>query len=283
MIEFYSVNTFIFPLYEKYTDWLRDFSRSYSEKPDAFLFTSYLENGMTSSQEQPLFHLLQFLSFVRSLNLNPDKDCEKFFIKDQFYYTLRFPLSQFVNFTGMKISNKSKRDKLVVYFQKLQIIEPIAEYFSDGSFRSYVLFPLVEINAQSNKPKVIEVSVAKQLFKFPYPFGFPKSFLQSKSKNDLCLKIRLIQSLASNHKEKIFHFEEFCNHVSVTGTRMVQIKKSMIQLFQQCVQHKFIQPQIQIIYKNETTSYILIEQLTHSIVTKRIKQFKFYEHKRVFL
>lgn len=65
--------------------------------------------------------LFQFLSFVKSLELNPFKDCKKHRIKEQFYYGLKFPLSQFVEFRGIKISKQSQRDKLIGYFKQLQI------------------------------------------------------------------------------------------------------------------------------------------------------------------
>jgi hypothetical protein len=72
-----------------------------------------------------LFHLLQFLSFIKSLELNPGKDCKNHRIKRQDYYCLKFPLSKFVNFTGIKISNHSEREKLILYFYQLQKLNPI--------------------------------------------------------------------------------------------------------------------------------------------------------------
>ena len=67
-------------------------------------------------EEERLFHLFQFLSFVKSLELNPFKDCKKHRIKKQFYYGLKFPLSQFVKFTGIQISKQSQREKLISIF-----------------------------------------------------------------------------------------------------------------------------------------------------------------------
>ena len=102
------------------------------------LVISYLDNQLIRNQEEEarLFHLLQFLSFVKSLELNPLKDCKKLIIKNQFYYELKFPLSKFVKFTGMQLSNKSKRKKLIVYFYKLQKLDPIVKVFSNMAFRS---------------------------------------------------------------------------------------------------------------------------------------------------
>lgn len=97
------------------------------------LVASYFENPLTNNQEEEeerLFHLLQLLSFVKSLKLNPFKDCQKHKIKNQFYYELKFSLIQFVIFTGMPISNHCKQEKLIFYFSQLQKLDPIVKAFS---------------------------------------------------------------------------------------------------------------------------------------------------------
>ncbi|MFT5250291.1 MAG: hypothetical protein ACI93P_002026, partial [bacterium] len=62
-----------------YTDWILDFQRRY-QATTTFrpLVTSYLKNIIISDQEEEkrFFHLLQFLSFIKSLELNPCKDCK---------------------------------------------------------------------------------------------------------------------------------------------------------------------------------------------------------------
>ena len=100
-----------------YTDWIVDFQRRLQEDLSyRALVTSYLESHLIKEQEEEkgFFHLLQFLSFVKSLKLNLLKDCEKYRMKEQFYYELKFPLSQFVKFTGMHFSNHSEREKLIL-------------------------------------------------------------------------------------------------------------------------------------------------------------------------
>ena len=95
-------------------------------------------------EEERFFHLLQFLSFIKSLELNPLKNCKKHRIKKQNYYGLKFSLNQFVKFTGIQISNHSERKKLIFYFSKLQKLDPIVKVFSNRAFRSYVCLPYVE-------------------------------------------------------------------------------------------------------------------------------------------
>ena len=88
--------------------------------------------------------VLQFLFFVNNLQLNPPKDSKRHRIKKQNYYGLKFSLNQFVEFTGIQISNHSERKKLIFYFSQLQKLDPIVKVFSNRAFRSYVCFPYVE-------------------------------------------------------------------------------------------------------------------------------------------
>lgn len=87
-----------------YTDGIIDFQRRYQGNLNSrSLVTSYLESQIIKQQEEEerFFHLLQFLSFIKSLGLKPYKDCNIHKIKNQNYYRLNFPLNQFVKFTGM--------------------------------------------------------------------------------------------------------------------------------------------------------------------------------------
>jgi hypothetical protein len=155
-----------------YTDWVLDFQRRHHQLlnlTSRSLVISYIENQIITNQveEERLFHLLQFLSFVKSVKLNPLKDCKKHRIKKQFYYGLKFPLSQFVKFTGMQLSHQSEREKLIFYFSQLQKLDPIVRVFSNRAFRSYVCFPYIDCANPSGKSWVIEVLAAEELFCFP--------------------------------------------------------------------------------------------------------------------
>ena len=192
------------------------------------LVLNYIENQIITNQieEERLFHLLQFLSFVKSLKLNPLIDCQKYQIKKQLYYGLKFPLSTFVKFTGMQLSNQSERKKLIFYFSLLQKLDPIVKVFSNIAFRSYVCFPYVDCVNWSGKSWVIEIFAAEELFCFSYPFLLPKSFLYSCSKNDLRLKVRLMKSLAVRERKKILDLGEFFNTINVRNDQLIQIKKT---------------------------------------------------------
>ena len=59
-----------------YTDWVVDFQRRHHQLVNLHyrsLIIGYIKNQIITNQveEERLFHLLQFLSFVKSLKLNP--------------------------------------------------------------------------------------------------------------------------------------------------------------------------------------------------------------------
>ena len=197
--------------------------------------------------------------------------------EEQFYYELKFPLSQFVEFTGMQLSNHSDRKKLIGYFKQLHKLDPIVKEFSDGAFRSYVCFPYADCTNPSCRSWVIEVLVVEELFCFPYPFQLPKSFLRSGSKNDLRLKVLFMKSLAVSEREKILDLKEFFNTISLPNTALIQIKKSLIQLLSELVENRILQDEVKILLKSGKERDRLIKNLTTSDITRRIKYLKFHE------
>ena len=124
VIQYFKYSGRVLRLDYVYTDWLVDFQRRQKRNPTSCsLVTSYLETGMANQEdEERLFHLFQFLSFIKSLELNIVKDCKTLRVKKQNYYHLRFPLSNFVKYTGIQISNQSGRKKLISYFKKSYFI-----------------------------------------------------------------------------------------------------------------------------------------------------------------
>ena len=209
----------------------------------------YLENRRIKNQEEEerLFHLLQFLSFVRSLELNPRKDCKKYKIKKQDYSCLKFPFSQFVKFTGIQISKHSQRKKIISYFKQLQKLDPIVKEFSSEAFRSYVCFPSVECTNPFGNSWIIEVLAAEELFCFPYPFHLT---LRSRSKNDLWLKVRFIKLLAVSKRDKRLDLEEFFNTINFPNKQLIQIKKSILQLLSKLSENKIIHNELEILLKS---------------------------------
>jgi hypothetical protein len=281
VLQYFKYSGQVLRLDYQYTDWIIDFRRRHRlVKPsNPSLLTSYLENRiMAEEEEKRFFHLLQFLSFIKSLELNPFKDCKKLRVKKQNYYRLKFPLSNFVRFTGIQISNQPDRRKLIEYFKQLQKLDPIVKEFSDGAFRSYVCFLYADCENPSGKAWVVEVFVAEELFWFPYPFQLPKSFMISRQKNDLRLKVQLMKSLAVSDQEKILNLGEFFNTINVRNDQLIKIKESLIQLLKELVKDKIIHNQLKIVCKSGKKKDGLIKFLTASDITRRIEYLKFTEN-----
>jgi len=262
-----------------YTDWVVDFQRRQQKNNTSYsLVTSYLETGMYNQEEgERLFHLFQFLSFVKSLELNPFKDCKRYRIKEQFYYGLKFPLSKFIKFTGIQISKQSRRDKLIQYFRQLQKLDPIVKEFSDKTFRSYVCFPYVGCENPSGNCWAIEIFAAEAIFCFPYPFQLPKSFLTSTCKNDLRLKLFLLKSLAVHAQEKKLNLDKFFDQVNVPNKQLVKIKKNIVKLLNELVESRIVDDEIVLVLKSDGKKDLLIKNLTTSDITRRIKYIEFNE------
>lgn len=279
VIQYFKYSVRVLRLGSVYTDWVVDFQRRQQRNLTSHsLVTSYLETEICNQEEEErLFHLFQFLSFVKSLGLCPFKDCKKHRIKDELYYFLKFPLSQFVRFTGIKISKQSQRDKLIRYFRQLHKLDPIVKEFSDRAFRSYVCFPYVGCDNPSGNSWIIEVSAAEAIFCFPYPFQLPKSFLVSTCKNDLRLKLQLIKSLAVHEQEKRLDLDEFFNRVNVPNSQLIEIKKNIIQLLNELVEDKIIHDEVELVLKSGNKKDQLIKNLATSDITRRIQHIKFHE------
>ena len=166
---------------------------------------------------------------------------------------------------------------LISYFYQLQKLDPVVKVFSNLAFRSYICFPYVDCNNTSSKSWVIEVLIVEELFSFPYPFQLPRYFLSSASKNDLRLKDRRVKSLAIIDWEKRLDLEEFFNPINVRNADLIKIKKNIIRLLSELVENKIIQDKVEILLKSGKKRDRLIQNLTISDITRRIKYIKFYE------
>ena len=122
--------------------------------------------------------------------------------------------------------------------------------------------------------------MAEQLYGLNYPFILfilPKPFLRYRSKNDLKLKLKLIQSLVVQDQKKKFDIQELFDPISLSSSRMVQIKTDFVQLLQELVLNI---NELEIIYKNGKESQITVEKLTANQINRRIRYLKFNQNIR---
>ena len=108
-------------------------------------------------------------------------------------------------------------------------------------------------------------------------FILPKPFLRYRSKNDLKLKLKLIQSLVVQDQKKKFDIQELFDPISLSSSRMVQIKTDFVQLLQELVLNI---NELEIIYKNGKESQITVEKLTANQINRRIRYLKFNQNIR---
>ena len=135
-----------------------------------------------------------------------------------------------------------------------------------------------ECENPSTKAWVVEVFAAEELFWFPYPFKLPKSFLVSRQKNDLRLKVQLIKALAVNDQEKLLDLQEFFNTINVSNKRLIGIKENIIQLLKELAEDRIIHHRLEILLKNGKKKAVSIKYLTTSDITRRVKYLKFTEN-----
>ena len=250
-----------------YADWVNSFERKSRlvNSGSQLLLTSYLKNTIMSIEEEKrLFRLLQFLSFIKSLDLKSSEIYKSLRVKNRNYYYLKFPLSKFVQYTGIKISNKSDRKDLIEFFKQLHKLDPIVKEFSDGSFQSYVCFLYAGCQNYTGKAWFIDVYVAEELVWFMYPFQLPGSFLIFKQKNDLRLKIRLIKALATNTETKLLDLQELFSVVNASNNNLIKLKRQIINLLKELLAYQIIHSQLEIVFKNGSRKQVSIEHLTIS-------------------
>ena len=163
----------------------------------------------------------------------------------------------------------------------MQQLDPILEEFSDQAFRSYACLLYSECSNPSGKSWVVETYIAENLLWFSYPFNLPKSFLISKQKNDLRLKILFIKALAIKNWKKIVDLQEFFNAINISNKRLIAIKGSIISLLKELVKDNVIHNQIEILFKNNKVKEVSVESLILSSIIRRIKYFKFTENIKI--
>ena len=155
-----------------YTGWLIENSRKIRsvEMSENCLFTTYIKNiSLDELEKQEFFYrLFQLLSYIKILESSVN------WISNESYRIISFRVSDFLEFTGKEKTNYYQIRKLVDFLESLQSLPPIQQYFSDGGFRSALIFPYLEVRRK--KSWCIELAISERLYFYQYPFSFPKNF-----------------------------------------------------------------------------------------------------------
>jgi len=86
-----------------------------------------------------------------------------------------------------------------------------------------------------------------------------------------------MKSLAVSNQKKILDLEEFFNTINVRNDPLIQIKKNLIRLLNELVENEIIQNEVLIVLKSYKNKDRLIQNLTTSDITRRIKYIQFHE------
>ena len=135
--------------------------------------------------------LLQFLSFIQTI---PSQAFE-IIIEHQRYYSIIFPLKNFAKFLGKEEKYKSysdryRRKKYIQFFTNLQQIKPLITAFSDQKFQSLVTLPTLSID-KINFDWVVQLSIAKGLYLYDYPFILSNSLIIYKNTYKLQIRYKI--------------------------------------------------------------------------------------------
>lgn len=228
------------------------------------LVSSYLRKDNFDSfiQKKQFFKLIQFLSFLRTLEYSRQ------FLDDQAYCVIEFAVIDFIGFIGGNMKSTYQRTKALEFLTSLQEIKPLIQEFSNEEFRRSVMFPYLKLKKQ-NRRWTIKIAVGEELYFYQYPFFFPNSFLICKNKYDLEIKLQLIESVSQVELEKKFPVKNFLNQFSVSNKDTTKIKKQLIDSFSRLKDSQLIENEFCLTSKNGSSNQTKkIEDLSPGMLSK---------------
>ena len=183
---------------------------------------------------------------------------------DKNYKIFKFPVNHFLEFTGQPKNNYYQIKKLVEFLKSLSKIEPIIDNFSDGGFRSYVVFPYLKV--ERKKGWWVELSVCEELCCYPYPFYLPKNFLNYQDNFELKVKFALLKSFCNVSIHKEFPAQEFLEQVSISTSKSAKLKKYIVTVLNDLKDYKIINSKLQVLTKQNKLKEV--DKLTPNLVSR---------------
>jgi hypothetical protein len=189
---------------------------------------------MAEEEEERLFHLLQFLSFIRTI---PFQTFETIILQHQPYYGITFLLKDFAKFLGEEEKYKNYGDryrwnKYIQFFTNLQHIKPLITEFSDQKFKSSIALPAVFID-KINFDWVVQLSIAKELYLYNYPFILTSSLIIYKNTSELQTRYKILQNFSVNNFKKTLDVQILLNNFNASQKRHADNKIEIIRQLNQ--------------------------------------------------
>ena len=244
---------------ENYTDWLIDYFRRQNQKKGS-LVTGYFTqnfNLMDSDETRIFFRFLQFIAFSRAQTAKTKT------FWGQSYSIVQFKTTDFMDFIQVNNKNQYQRQLLIQFFDNLQTMKPFIKIFTDQSFQSFTIFPIVQTKKEFGS-WIVEVAILEELYLYSYRFFFPTYFLTYQKDFELQIKLQFIQSYSTENLEKTFYSNQILDrYKKANNQKKAQLKRFILYSFQQALKHKIIQNYCQIEFKNKKrkTQFVQIQKL----------------------
>lgn len=259
---FYNQAIRLFNIESSYCDWLLANFRQVQKPLSNSLSISYLTNKLVKNLDEIkfLYRLVQLLNYIKSSK----SSSKQISMGDKNYKIFKFPVNHFLEFTGQPKNNYYQIKKLVEFLKSLSKIEPIIDNFSDGGFRSYVVFPYLKV--ERKKGWWVELSVCEELCCYPYPFYLPKNFLNYQDNFELKVKFALLKSFCNVSIHKEFPAQEFLEQVSISTSKSAKLKKYIVIVLNDLKDYKIINSKLQVLTKQNKLKEV--DKLTPNLVSR---------------
>jgi hypothetical protein len=285
---FYRQALLNFDINSCYTNWLiRNFRKIRKTEIEVYsLNTTYLTKKFLDNFEKEefvyrVFQLLKYLEqFEDFVTIRDDQGkIETLNIRGEIFRYIMFPVSHFVEFTGISKTNKYQSKKIRDFLNSLQELPPLVDYFSDGGFRSILAFPYLRLIRK--ECWYVEFAIADKLRLYRYPFQFPKAFLTYQNKYDLRVKLFFLKSFSVMELEKELPVQKFLRQFAIPNAKKHQLRKLILVLLEEAQNSKLIQSEFTLltrtkkiknnITKNPGYPYSYGDELTPKMASNNLK------------
>ena len=136
--------------------------------------------------------------------------------------------------------------------------------FQQLLIRPSMIFPYLEVSKE--KSWKVKLAIAEKVYFYRYPFYFPQDFLTYDKVYDLRAKIFFLLSFSTTSLKKEFQIQEVFDQVGISRQKMTRLRKSIIIIFEDAQDLKFIEPRFTLLMKTNKTEEV--DKLTSNLLVK---------------
>lgn len=136
-----------------------------------------------------------------------------------------------------------------------------------------MMFPVAKVS----RSLVFKIAVGEQLYFYNYPFVYCNSLVNYKNKHELLVKLEIIKVISCESIKKEFFVEEFIMGLDISNKKRTEVKRTIINVFEDLVKSKLIEPEFEIVYKKGSSPPEKVSILTPFLITK-ITSIRLYEN-----